>query len=245
MIRSSERKFTLVELLVVIAIIGILAALLLPALSGARKQALQTACANNLKQIGLGFAQFLNDNDNTLPYLYTTSGGSTTSWWFAGPNGIAQYVGYSKYAESLPSSINTTIDFKLYRCPRDRKWFNKNLNSGSVVTDFREISYGYNFHFLGNVDVTEVGSAQNTVLAADSGHAQEDGVVAAYLYPNIVGDANWGNNNGYTYRRHGSRANVCFVDGHVKSMKCTDVNKAYDPSSSSKNDPDYSLWDLK
>jgi prepilin-type N-terminal cleavage/methylation domain-containing protein len=61
--------FTLMELLVVVAIIGILAALLLPALSGAKAKARSTTCINRLHQLGLALQMYVQENGNRYPYV--------------------------------------------------------------------------------------------------------------------------------------------------------------------------------
>lgn len=61
--------FTLVELLVVIALVAILAALLLPALTRARKSAKRTVCGNNLRQINLGLRMYADDSSDTSPWV--------------------------------------------------------------------------------------------------------------------------------------------------------------------------------
>lgn len=65
--KGVRKGFTLIELLVVIAIIAILAAILFPVFARARENARRTSCLSNLKQIGLGFAQYTQDYDESYP----------------------------------------------------------------------------------------------------------------------------------------------------------------------------------
>jgi prepilin-type N-terminal cleavage/methylation domain-containing protein len=76
---KTRKGFTLIELLVVIAIIGILAALLLPALANSRRSAQRASCVSNERNFGQAWTMFAQDHDNKV-YIITPNGGGGWLW---------------------------------------------------------------------------------------------------------------------------------------------------------------------
>ena len=72
--------FTLIELLVVIAIIAILAAILFPVFAQAKEAAKKSVGISNVKQLGVGYALYVNDNDDTYPNSVTERSGPSGVW---------------------------------------------------------------------------------------------------------------------------------------------------------------------
>ncbi len=105
--KPQQKGFTLVELLVVIAIIGILVALLLPAVQSAREAARRTACANNLKQLGLGILNHESTKKEFPPGARSTSTnhfnweGHFTNWGIEVLPFVEQQAIYDRYNQKL------------------------------------------------------------------------------------------------------------------------------------------------
>jgi prepilin-type N-terminal cleavage/methylation domain-containing protein/prepilin-type processing-associated H-X9-DG protein len=113
--------FTLIELLVVIAIIAILAALLFPVFSQARAKARQVSCLSNLKQHGLAMNMYLQDYDETYPFLFNDSqyGGINCQ---GGPPPGGWWYNWGSYCEVLALQfvgqyIGAGTSQAMYRCP--------------------------------------------------------------------------------------------------------------------------------
>src|SRR5262245_35636381 len=102
--RSRSRGFTLIELLVVIAIIGVLIALLLPAVQQAREAARRAKCSNNLKQVGIAVHNYL-DTHKSFP----TAG----SYWRCGGGSDWAGGGFSVFGMILPLMERSDLSDRL------------------------------------------------------------------------------------------------------------------------------------
>ena len=154
-IKSRFRAFTLVELLVVIAIIGILVALLLPAIQAAREAARRTQCTNHLKQIGLAVQNFAGakkvlPTGGTIPYpeieSYVSADGSPFGPDRQGLGWAFQILPYLE--EANVQTLRTMADVRstiipVYNCPSRRSPTRNNAaakagtdSSGAVLMDY-------------------------------------------------------------------------------------------------------------
>lgn len=151
-LRTRLNGFTLVELLVVIAIIGVLVALLLPAIQAAREAARRSQCANNLKQLGLGILNFESAKNHLPPSarvdLTVSTTGNNSSWGVHGR--ILDYLEQSNLRGQVDIEVAwdnqaaiSGLRIDVFQCPSDSR-AGEMRDPGGGKSFLYATNYGFN-----------------------------------------------------------------------------------------------------
>ncbi len=232
---ARRNAFTLIELLVVIAIIAILAAILLPVFSAAKKRGAQATCINNQRQLGLGVQIYVNDNNSIFPGIASRVYGFQSADWIYWRTNTALYPPFqnSPIVIAVPGLQQASV-----RCPLDNNNYSDRLNF-DYGDDYGPYFYSYSMTGFGldpdnnNIGLSTVvvssGSQPIAYFFKEAGVKNPAGKIMMAEEPGTLSasDGSWGSliNDGRWYpipgndlltTRHGGKADVTFADGHVE-----------------------------
>jgi prepilin-type processing-associated H-X9-DG protein/prepilin-type N-terminal cleavage/methylation domain-containing protein len=237
-----RRAFSLVELLIVVAIMGVLVALLLPAVQQARASAQSAQCRSNLRQLGMALHQYVANSNTGL--LITTSepaqdNGSTTTtmYWFG-------LVSKQDNPFDSPETLDPTKgplypyfegNTKIERCPSVPEYVQGRFGTDGLGTS----GYAYN-PALGDVEYpapsynpvlvthkfTDAGATSRTIAFTDSAEVwwydDSYNVIPPYVRESYILSFPSDAFPNVHFRHAGGTANVLFLDGHAEPMTAVD-----------------------
>ena len=224
----SKQAFTLIELLVVIAIIAILAAILFPVFARARENARRSSCQSNLKQIGLGVLQYIQDYDEKYPM--TAMMNAATPTFYGGRDWGTWMVSTHPYIKST----------QVFNCPSGRGMVTSNYSGapGGALTFPIIGNYSANQYIIqdalysqevtgtpnSGVAMAKVAAPSLLLMVADGAGPISGGGLWRIINANRIGNPTMDDNTwtsiagpaAETDARHLGGSNVLFADGHVK-----------------------------
>jgi len=205
--KNRERlHFTLLEMLVVVGIMAILMSILLPALGMAKRTAKGIQCLNTLKQMGAGFAMYVDDYYNLpMAYTWTSSWVSLASW----DNAVGEEVGLKR---SDPVRWDTVTGLRGdWICPEAKT---QGVTSSGYAYDIAsKILYAYQLNgYFGQIS-TRYSKIKN--LSSLSLVAEGRPSTGVFGYSSVPTELD---------NRHGAISNVLYADFHVGSIDARNVN---------------------